>query len=456
MKKQFLFGGSTSAFQFEGGYNQGGKGKATTDIRNVPEGIADSKIASDHYNNIRSDIKLMKDLGIDFYRFSFNWSRIMPDGKHINTHGIEFYNELIDLLIEHDITPFPTLYHFEMPQNLVDLYGGWKSRECVYDFKKYAETCFQNFGDRVLNWGTINEQLIVSAASDLNGNHEDNPVIKERNMYIMSYHMSLAEKEAIKTFRELVPNGKIGPIVSMQVVYPETSKPSDILAAKNAEDFLQNIFLDMSVHGRYPLNVTNYLKEKGIDLGVLKEDKKLLEKYKPDLIGINYYASTCIRTREENVDVSKLPPFFRHERFTLGNNEHLVTTKWMEFGIDPQGLYIGMKDIYEKYQLPLIVTENGLALSDELVNGKVVDEARIEYLNLHLEQCLKLFEEGYPIIGYSPWSLFDLVSSHQGFSKRYGLIYVNRTDEDLKDLKRIPKKSFYWYKDYIKKFKGES
>lgn len=397
----------------------------------------------------------MKELGIDFYRFSFNWSRIMPDGKHINEEGIQFYNELIDLLLENNIIPFPTLYHFEMPQALVDMYGGWKSRECISDYKSYAEVCFKSFGDRVSMWGTINEQLIASAASDLNGNHEKNVHKKEENMYRMSYHMSLAEKEAIKSFRDLIPNGQIGPVVSMQVIYPETPNPNDIFAAKDAEDFLQNIFLDMSVYGRYPISVTNYLKEKNIDLGILDSDKDLLENNKPDMIGVNYYASTCIRSRKKEDDVSKLPPFFRHENFTLGRNNHLIKTKWMEFGIDPQGLYIGMRDIYERYHLPLVVTENGLALSDQMVDGKIEDDARIEYLQLHSEQCLKLYNEGYPIIGYSPWSLFDLVSSHQGFSKRYGLIYINRTDDDLKDLNRIPKKSFTWYKNMIKEYKNE-
>lgn len=450
MKNKFLFGGSTSAFQFEGGYLQDGKGLATTDVRKVPEGIADTKVASDHYNKFKEDVKLMKELGLDFYRFSFSWSRIMPDGINVNQKGIDFYNHLIDLLIENDIQPFPTLYHFEMPQKLVEQYGGWKSRKSISDFKKYAEVCFNSFGDRVSMWGTINEQLIVSAASDLNGNHEEDPNIKEKNMYKMSYNMSLGEKEVIKSFRQLIPNGQIGTVVSMQVIYPETPDPKDILAAKNAEDFLQNMFLDMSVFGRYPKSVVNYLKKKDIQLDFQEKDQSLLSTFKPDFLGVNYYASTCIRAKNEGEDTSYLPPFFRHEDFTLGENNYLDKTEWMVFGIDPSGLYIGMRDLYERYHLPLIVTENGLAMSDNLENGQVNDSSRIGYLDLHLEQCLKLYNEGYPIIGYSPWSLFDIVSSHQGFSKRYGLIYVNRTDTDLKDLRRIPKDSFYWYKEKIK------
>lgn len=449
MPKDFLWGASTSAFQVEGGYGEGGKGISTTDVRNVPEGIADSKIASDHYHHYEEDVKLMKELGINIYRFSFCWARIMPDGWNVNEEGLEFYDDLINRCIENNIIPFPTLYHFEMPQKLVEEFGGWKSRKCIDAFEKYAKVCFERFKDRVKYWGTINEQLIVSAASDLNGNHESDQNQKMKNMYQMSYNMSVAEKKAIKAIREIIPEALVGPVCSMQVIYPRTSAPEDIIAANDAEDMLQNIFLDMSVKGKYPKRCENYLKLKNYYPETMEEDKELLEKYVPDFIGVNYYASTCIRVREEGEDVSKLPPFFRNELFTLGNNEFLQKTRWMEFGIDPSGLYLGMRKMYERYNLPMIVTENGMAYSEELVDGKVHDEYRIEYLKAHIEQCQRLVEEGYPLLGYCPWSLLDLVSSHQGFSKRYGLIFVDRTDIDIKECRRIPKDSYYWYKNVI-------
>ncbi|WP_086347819.1 glycoside hydrolase family 1 protein [Candidatus Enterococcus clewellii] len=449
-KKDFYWGASTSAFQVEGGFGEGGKGVATTDVRNVPDGIADSKIASDHYYHMLEDIALMEELGINLYRFSFNWTRVMGEGMEPNQEGIQFYNQLIDACIGKGITPFPTLYHFEMPQAFVTAFGGWKSRECVDRFVDYAEVCFQNFGDRVKLWGTINEQLIVSAASDLNGNHETDVDEKMKQMYQMSYHMSLAEKKAIQRFREIVKDGKIGPVCSMQVVYPESPSPENILASKNAEDFLQNCFLDMSMNGEYPKSYSNYLHTKGWFPKTKPEDRLILKSNKPDIIGINYYCSTCIRAVEKGEDTSKLPPFYRNELFTLGNNPHLVKTKWMEFGIDPEGLYIGMRAIYEKYKLPMIVTENGLAFSDVLEDGTVHDDYRIDYLNQHIKQCERFIEEGYPLLGYSPWSLLDLVSSHQGFKKRYGLIYVDRTDTDVKECRRIPKDSYYWYQKKIK------
>ncbi|MFS1026907.1 glycoside hydrolase family 1 protein [Enterococcus casseliflavus] len=449
VKKDFYWGASTSAFQVEGGFGEGGKGIATTDVRHVPEGIADSKVASDQYHHLLEDVELMDELGINLYRFSFNWTRIMGDGYQVNQEGIEFYNQLIDACLEKGITPFPTLYHFEMPQAFVEDFGGWRSRKCIDLFVKYAEVCFENFGDRVKLWGTINEQLIATAASDLNGNHESDPNKKMKQMYQMSYHMSLAEKKAIARFREIVKNGKIGPVCSMQVVYPETPAPADILASKNAEDFLQNCFLDMSVLGRYPKSYQHYLTKKGWFPETKPDDDEILRQNKPDLIGINYYASICIRSLKPKEDTSKLPPFYRNELFTLGTNTYLEKTKWMEFGIDPEGLYIGMRDVYERYGLPMIVTENGLAYSDVLEDGKIHDDYRIDYLENHIAQCERFIEEGYPLLGYSPWSLLDLVSSHQGFKKRYGLIYVDRTDTDLKECSRIPKDSFYWYKKRI-------
>ena len=450
MPDDFLWGASTSGFQVEGAYNEDGKSLATTDVRKVPDGVANNFVASDHYHHLEEDVKLMKELGINIYRFSFQWSRIMKDGHVVNQKGLEFYDKLVDLCLQNDIIPFPTLYHFEMPQALVDEFGGWKDRQCIAAYEDYAKVCFEHFKDRVKMWGTINEQLIVTAASDLNGNHESDFHQKMKNMYQMSYHMSLAEKKAIQLFRKIIPDGKIGPVCSIQVVYPESSSPQDILAAKDAQDMLQNMFLDMSVYGRYPLRVWNYLKDKGYAPVQDKGDEDILTSCQPDFIGINYYASTCIRALKEGEDNSKLPPFYRNELFTLGNNQYLTKTKWMEFGIDPEGLYIGMRDIYERYHLPMIVTENGLAYSDELEGNAIHDDYRIDYLQRHIEQCQRLVAEGYPLLGYCPWSLLDLVSSHQGFAKRYGLIYVDRTDTDVKDCRRIPKDSYYWYQKVIK------
>lgn len=446
----FLWGASTSAFQVEGAYQEDGKGVSTTDCRSVPKGVADTKIASDHYHHMLEDVALMKELGIKIYRFSFSWARIMSDGWTVNEAGLQFYDRLIDACLEAGIQPFPTLYHFEMPQALVDEFGGWKDRRCIDAYEKYATICFQRWHTKVKLWATINEQMIACAASDLNGNKETDPKQKQRDMYQMSYHMSLAEKKAIQALRKIDPQAKIGVVCSMQVIYPQTCAPQDIQAAQDAQDLLQNIFLDMSVYGRYPKRCVHYLHSQNLYPMTQLEDRQILQKEKPDFIGINYYASNCVKAKDPSEDASKLPPFYRNDLFSMAKNDCLEKTKWMEFGIDPKGLQIGIRAMYERYQLPMLITENGLAYSDRLIEDRVEDTYRIAYLQAHIEKCYELIEEGYPLFGYCPWSLLDLVSSHQGFAKRYGLIYVDRDDSDEKECKRIPKNSYYWYQSIIK------
>lgn len=228
--KDFLWGASTSAFQVEGGFNEE-RGIANSDMRHIPDGLADYKTASDHYHHVKEDVQLMKELGMKVYRFSFFWSRIMPDGENVSQKGLDFYHKLIDALLENGIQPFPTLYHFEMPYALIEKYGGWKSRKCVDAYVKYAKICFEEFGSKVKMWATINEQMCATAPDDMNMNLEKDPHLRQKNLFQMSYHMTLAEKIATSYFKEMVPDGKIGHVVAMQVIYPATSAPEDVLAA---------------------------------------------------------------------------------------------------------------------------------------------------------------------------------------------------------------------------------
>ena len=446
---KFLWGASTSGFQVEGGYNLGGKGLSTTDVRHVKEGIADTKVASDHYHHFKEDILLMKELGLKAYRFSFCWARIMPDGHHVNQEGLEFYDQIIQLCLENDIEPIPTLYHFEMPQALVDEFGGWKSRKCIDAFVEYAKICFQKWQGTIKHWVTINEQLIAMAASDLNGNHENDKVLQTKNMYQMSYHASLAEKKVMKLLKEIDVNAKIGVVNAVQNVYPYSSSPEDVLAAMDAEELMMYMLLDMSVKGEYSFRVKNILKK--MNCSPVKEDgdDEILHASQPDFIGINYYSSICVKENKSATVNYQLPPFFRSSMFEVCPNEHLKKTKWMANGIDPLGIRSIIYKIYSRYSLPIIITENGMAYSDVLENNQIHDDYRIDYLKSHIKEVLIAKEEGYPIFGYCPWSFIDVVSSHQGFSKRYGLVYVNRTDEDVMDCKRIKKNSFYWYQKVI-------
>ena len=449
MKTNFLWGASTSGFQVEGGTNEGGKGISTTDVRKVKMGIADTSIASDHFHHYREDIQLMKELGLKAYRFSFCWARIMPDGHHVNEEGLQFYDQIIDLCLQNQIEPIPTLYHFEMPQALVEEFGGWKSRQCIKAFEEYAEVCFKRWKGKIKYWVTINEQLIAMAASDLNGNHENDKVIQTQNMYQMSYHASLAEKRVFAILKTIDPKAKVGVVNAVQNVYPQTSSPKDVLAAMDGEELMMYMLLDMSVYGEYSPRVKQLLKEMHCLPAQNEEDHEILKSYKPDFIGINYYSSVCVKNNENGVINYHLPPFFRSSKFEIVENPMIKKTEWMSNGIDPLGIRSIIYKIYNRYHLPMIITENGMAYSDVLENNKIHDDYRIDYLSQHIKEVLIARNEGYPVFGYCPWSFIDVVSSHQGFAKRYGLVYVDRTDTDVKQCQRYKKDSFYWYQKII-------
>ncbi|OUP09725.1 glycoside hydrolase family 1 protein [Collinsella sp. An2] len=448
--EEFLWGASTSAFQVEGGAAEGGKGPATTDRGPGRPGISDNRVASDFYHHWREDIELMAELGIDVYRMGFSWSRIMPDATgEPNPEGLAFYDAVIDRLLEKDIEPLVTLYHFECPQVLVDAFGGWKSRRMIDAYLRYAEVCFRHFKGRVKRWVTVNEQLIATAAPDNTGDDERDPRRRQKNTYQMSYHVALAEHRAIALLRSIDPDASIGPVCAMQVVYPRSSSSGDILAAMNAEEMLQNYLLDLSVRGTVSPYVSFYLKREGFAPAVEPGDAEVLASSRPDFLGVNYYFSSCARERVEPIRFDRFPPWSGGD-FELCDNPCASSTEWMANGIDPLGLRIGMRRLYDRYQLPMIVTENGMALSEELSSdGKVDDPYRIDYLAQHIAEVGELVREGYPVLGYCVWSLMDLCSSHQGFAKRYGLVFVDRTDTDVKECRRVRKSSFFWYQQVI-------
>lgn len=458
--KDFLWGASSSAFQIEGGWNEGGKGMTVMDYNSFKHSHqqADSKVASDFYHNWKEDIGLMKDLGMQLYRFSIAWSRIIPDGDgKVNQEGIDFYSDVIDCLLEHGIMPFITLYHFDLPYALVEKYNGWESRECAFAFERFAEVCFEAFGSRVTYWQVHNEQnLMVRVDERMNIDEKDSHEA-DRQRAQMDYHMFLAHALAVRTFRKLVPGGKIGPAVSSTCSYPATNKPEDVWAAKMNDWFKTDYCLDMHIYGEYPGYYMRYLEERDIVPVTSMEDADILKGADADFIALNYYRTLCVEylpadeTHQtgERVSLMNEVDFDQYGYFRHLNNENLKSS---EYGaqIDPLGLRIVLNQYHQKYRLPLIVTENGLGTGDVLTDdGKVHDEYRIDYLRKHIEACALAIEDGVEMLGYSPWSFMDLLSSHQGFKKRYGFVYVNRDDFDFKDLKRIKKDSFYWYQRVI-------
>lgn len=446
----FLWGASTSAFQVEGAWGEGGRGRSTTDRGFGIPGITDGSVASDHYHRWKEDVDLMAELGLKTYRMSFSWCRIMPDATcEPNPEALAFYDGLIDYLLEKGIEPFVTLYHFECPQALVDEFGGWLDRRMIDAFARYAEVCFRHFKGRVKLWATINEQLIASSSAVNTGDLEQDSKKRQGNTYQMSYHMSLAEHRAFELLRSIDPEAKIGPVCAIQVTYPLSSSPADMMAALNAEEMEQFYMLDMSVRGSYSPYAASYLRREGFYPAVEPGDDAVLHGSTPDFIGINYYSSSCVKERTEPIVFGSFPPWGAGD-FVLCDNPRLEKTEWMPNGLDPIGLSIGMRKVHDRYGLPMIITENGMALSEEPdESGAIHDEQRIAYLSAHIAQVGELIEQGYPIFGYCPWSFVDVVSSHQGFAKRYGLVYVDRTDDDIRTCDRIRKDSFYWYQKVI-------
>jgi len=452
--KDFLWGASTSAYQVEGGWNEDGKGPSVMDMGKHPEDTTNFEVTSDHYHHYKEDIKLMAEMGFKVYRFSIAWTRIFPEGTgEINAKGIQFYNNLINELLSHNIEPIITMYHFDLPYAL-QLTGGWSNRATIDAFENFAKVLFEQYGDRVKYWLTINEQNMMILHGSALGIVSPGVENIQKELYQQNHHMLLAQAKAIKLGHILCPNAKIGPAPNITTIYPATSKPEDILAASSWSAIRNWLYLDVAVFGRYNTVAWSFLEEKGYTPTIEDGDMDILSGTKPDFIAFNYYSTATVAASENNgSDVASNGD----QQIVIGEsgvyrgaaNPNLQKT---EFGwdIDPIGFRSTLRELNDRYDLSLIVTENGLGAFDKLEEGDIInDDYRIDFLRKHIEQAKLAITDGVKLIGYCPWSAIDLVSTHQGFGKRYGFVFVNRDEFDLKDLRRIRKKSFYWYKRVI-------
>ncbi|MCR4429472.1 MAG: glycoside hydrolase family 1 protein [Tepidanaerobacteraceae bacterium] len=453
--KDFLWGASTSAYQVEGAWNEDGKGPSVIDMAKHPEGTSDFKVASDHYHRYKEDIALFAEMGLKAYRFSIAWTRIYPNGTgEINQKGIDFYNNLINELLSHNIEPVVTMYHFDLPYALQQK-GGWESRQTIDAFENYARTLFTCFGDRVKYWLTINEQNMMIMHGPAIGIIDPDKENPKKELYQQNHHMLLAQAKSINLCHEMCKNAKIGPAPNICSIYPASSKPEDVMAAYNFSAIRNWLYLDAVVYGCYNGTAWSYMEEKGCTPSIQEGDMKILESAKPDFIAFNYYTTaTVAQSKGEDSDKNHTGDqqlaFGEAGVYRGASNQYLEKT---QFGweIDPTGLRNTLRELSDRYRLPLLVTENGLGAYDKLEEGETInDDYRIEFLKKHIEQARLAITDGVNLMGYCPWSAIDLVSTHQGISKRYGFIYVNRDEFDLKDLRRIKKKSFYWYKNVIK------
>ena len=454
--ENFLWGSSSAAFQIEGAAYEDGKGLSVMDVRKVRPDICDYSVASDHYHRYKEDIALMKECGLKAYRFSIAWTRIFPNGNgEVNQKGIDFYNDLIDELVKNGITPIVTIYHFEYPQGLIDQYGGWIDRRSIDDYVNYAELLFRTYGDRVKYWLTINEQDHVVHMPFRLGLTDDDRQEKEKLGFLANHNMCVAAALAIKKCHEIVPGGKIGPATCFEMMYPTTNAPADMLATMDAMEIRNYYLLDLNCKGEYNGTFRKYLEDRDMMPEIYPGDMEAMKENKPDFLAFNYYYSQSVSAyplddEHEIGDIEfKLLPNKEAGIYQVVKNENLKATLW-GWEIDEIGLQCSARLLYERYGLPLLITECGFGNKEVWPqDGIIEDDDRIDYLSRHIHAVKEAMNLGVEFIGFCSWSFIDLISGHSGFSKRYGFVYVNRDEHDLKDLARRKKKSFSWYKDTI-------
>lgn len=457
--KSFLWGGATAANQYEGAYNEGGKGLSVQDV--TPKGgfgpITDMPTEDnlklegiDFYHRYKEDIALFAEMGFKVYRTSIAWSRIFPNGDDAepNEEGLAFYDKVFDELSKYGIEPLVTLSHYETPLSLSKKYNGWASRELVGFYEKYVRTVFNRYKDKVKYWLTFNEINSILHAPFMSGGILTSPEeLSKQDLYQAVHHELVASASATKIAKEINPDFQIGCMVLAMPTYPMTPNPDDVVAAMDAER--QNyMFSDIHVRGKYPNYMKRFFHDHNISIHFELGDEELLAENTVDFISFSYYMSATASAQPENYEQGK------------GNimggipNPYLEASEW-GWQIDPKGLYLALNNFYDRYQIPLFIVENGLGAIDELIveengNKTVNDDYRISYMSDHLVQVREAIRDGVEVMGYTSWGCIDLVSASTAeMKKRYGFIYVDRNNDGSGTLNRYKKKSFYWYKDII-------
>ncbi len=448
----FLWGGAIAANQVEGAYLTDGKGLSTSDVQ--PQGIlgpvvervpGDSGIkdvAIDFYHRYPEDIALFAEMGFSCLRVSIAWTRIFPNGdeREPNEAGLAFYDRLFDELAAHNITPLVTLSHYEMPWGLVTQYGGWGNRETIAFFERYARTVFTRYQHKVKRWLTFNEiNMSLHAPMTGVGLPEDS---SQAQIYQAIHHQLVASALAVKACHEIIPDAKIGNMLLGGLMYPLSCKPDDVFAALQ-ENRTWQFFGDVQCRGAYPGYMLRWFRDNHITLNITEEDRAALRST-VDFISFSYYMTGCVTTDEA------LNQQARGNILNMVPNPHLQSSEW-GWQIDPVGLRTLLNVLWDRYQKPLFIVENGLGAKDHVeADGSINDDYRIDYLNDHLVQVREAIDDGVEVMGYTSWGPIDLVSASKAeLSKRYGFIYVDRHDDGSGTLARRRKKSFAWYKAVI-------
>ncbi len=456
--ENFLWGGAVAANQCEGAYDEGGKGLSVQDV--LPRGLRGERTEApiqdnlklkgiDFYHRYKEDIRMFAEMGFKVLRTSIAWSRIFPSGdeEEPNEEGLQFYERLFDECHKYGIEPLITISHYETPLGLAQKYDGWRSRKLIGFFERYCRTIFSRYKDKVKYWLTFNEINSLLHAPFMSGGILTPPEkLSEADLYQAVHHELVASALAVKIGHELMPGAKIGCMILGITVYPLTPDPQDVIAAMQ-KDRETMMFADIHARGRYPAYLLNYFEERGIRIRMEPQDEEIL-KNTVDFISFSYYSSICETVHPELGEC------------TGGNlsrgykNPYLKASEW-GWQIDPMGLRYTLNKLYDRYELPLFIVENGLGAADELIqtdDGEktVLDDYRIDYLRQHLLQVREAIHDGVEVMGYTSWGCIDLVSASTAqMRKRYGYIYVDRNDDGTGTLERCRKKSFWWYKKII-------
>ncbi|MBD7911097.1 glycoside hydrolase family 1 protein [Clostridium cibarium] len=455
--KDFLFGAASAAYQVEGAWDEDGKGVSNWDVfSKIPgktfEGT-NGDVAVDHYHRYKEDVRLMAEMGLESYRFSVSWPRIMPNGDgKVNKKGLDFYNNLINECLKYGIVPFVTLYHWDMPQVLEEK-GGWTNKATIDAFVKYAETCFKAFGDRVKHWITFNETIVFCKSGYMSAAHPPAIENDQKKYFQATHNVFVAHAKSVEVYKKLKQYGEIGITHVFNPVFSIDNNEENVDAAEHANNFELYWYYDPILKGEYPEYVSNILKERNVLPDMTQDELDVLKRNADnnDFIGLNYYQPMRVaKNHDINSNEKQSPTGAAGGVYFDGYFKSVVMkdkkyTKW-GWEISPEAFVDGTKMLKERYgDIKLYVTENGLGDIDLIIEDEILDVPRAKFIEEHLRAVKKAISEGVNLKGYYAWSVIDLLSWLNGYKKQYGFIYVDHNN----NLARKKKYSYYWYKNVI-------
>lgn len=427
----FIWGAATASYQIEGAFDEDGRGESIWDRFSKTPGKVlhghTGDVACNHYHLYKEDVALIRELGVDSYRFSVAWPRVMPDGITVNQKGIDFYRRLTDELLRNEIAPAVTLYHWDLPQALEDR-GGWLNRDTAKYFRDYAMVVFEQLGDVAASWITLNEPWCSAFLGYGIGEHAPGRADIPSH-YIAAHHLLLGHGLALQGYRQMNLPADIGITLNLTPQYPASSRPADVAAARKADGFQNRWYLDPIFKGAYPEDMDEALS--CVSPAVKEGDLELIS-MPNDFLGINFYSRAIVSADEQGQPQTENPEFE-------------VTA--MGWEVCPEALYDLLVRVHSDYgPIPLYITENGAAYEDELENGRIKDTKRQAYLEQHIAQSARAIEAGVPLKGYYVWSLLDNFEWAYGYERRFGIVYVNFETQE-----RILKDSARWYRSFLQK-----